>query len=157
MLSPALDVTKPKDDADYFGRMTKAIFTAGLNWRMVENKWPAFERAFFGFSPSKVSKLAEKDVGALMKNQDIVRNERKIRATVENAKTVLALEKEFGSFGGYIDSFGRREDKLHSDLQARFKHLGPSTARMFLWMVDYPLTPTAEEKMWMKGHRGHRA
>ena len=94
-MAPAWKVTPPKDDADYFGRMSKAIFTAGLNWKMVENKWPAFEKAFFGFSPAKVARLTEKDVATLMKNQGIVRNEKKIRATVENAKAILAIEKEF--------------------------------------------------------------
>jgi DNA-3-methyladenine glycosylase I len=151
-LAPAWNVTPPKDDSDYFDRMSKAIFTAGLNWKMVENKWPAFHRSFFGFSPAKVARLTEKDVKALMKNQGIVRNEKKIRATVENAKTILAIEKEFGSIKGYIDSFGKGEDRLQKDLQEKFRHVGPSTSRMFLWEVGYPLTPTKEEKMWMKGH-----
>jgi len=151
-MAPAWKVTPPKDDSDYFDRMSKAIFTAGLNWKMVENKWPAFHRSFFGFSPAKVARLKEKDVKALMKNQGIVRNEKKIRATVENAKTILTIEKEFGSIKGYIDSFGKGEERLQEDLQDKFRHVGPSTARMFLWEVGYPLTPTKEEKMWMKGH-----
>ncbi|MDA4125621.1 MAG: DNA-3-methyladenine glycosylase I [Thaumarchaeota archaeon] len=155
-MAPAWKVTPPKDDADYFGRMSKAIFTAGLNWKMVENKWPAFQKAFFGFSPAKVARLTERDVATLMKNQGIVRNEKKIRATVENAKAILAIEKEFGSIKGYIDSFGGGEVRLQKELQEKFKHVGPSTARMFLWMVEYPLTPTREEKMWMKGNPEHR-
>lgn len=155
-MAPAWSSTPPRDDTDYFDRMSKAIFTAGLNWKMVENKWPAFRKAFSGFSPAKVSRLTEKDVAALMKNQGIVRNEKKIRATVENAKAILAIEKEFGSVKGYIDSFGGREANLLKELQERFSHVGPSTARMFLWTVHYPLTPTKEEKMWMKGHPDHR-
>jgi len=151
-----MKTTQPKDDSDYFDRMSKAIFTAGLNWKMVENKWPAFQKAFHEFSPTKVAKLTEKDVNSLMKNQEIVRNEKKIRATVENAKTILAIEKEFGSIKGYIDSFKGGEVRLQKELQDRFKHVGPSTARMFLWMTDYPLTPTKEEKMWMKGHPEHK-
>src|SRR5256885_14678327 len=46
----------------------------------------------------------------------------------------------------------KREGKLLEDLQYKFKHVGPSTARTFLWSVGYPLSPTAEEKRWMKGH-----
>jgi 3-methyladenine DNA glycosylase Tag len=154
-MSPGRMEPSPKDDADYFDRMSKAIFTAGLNWKMVENKWPAFQKAFSGFSPAKVAKLTERDVTALMKNQGIVRNEKKIRATVENAKAILAIEKDFGSIKKYLDTFKGGEVKLQKDLQERFKHVGPSTARMFLWQVDYPLTPTKEEKMWMKGHHEH--
>jgi DNA-3-methyladenine glycosylase I len=135
--------------------MSKAIFTAGLNWQMVENKWPDFRKAFSDFSPTKVSRMTQSDVRALMKNAKIVRNEKKIQATVENARTVLDLEKEHGSVKGYLDSFGKKEKLVQEDLQRRFKFMGPSTARMFLWMVGYELTPTKEEKMWMKGHPEH--
>lgn len=153
-----MDAEKPRDDAGYFERMSKAMFTAGLNWSVVDKKWPNFRKAFLGFSPTKVSKISNSQVLSLMKDTGIVRNERKIRATVENAKQVLGLENEFGSFGAYIDSFGKKEDALQKELQERFHHLGPSTARTFLWMVGYPLTPTQEERAWMKGHHAeHRA
>lgn len=155
-MAPAWNAAPPKDDSDYFDRLSKAIFTAGLNWKMVENKWPAFRKAFSGFSPTTVAKLTEKDVRALMKDQGIVRNEKKIRATVENARAVLSIQKEFGSVRGYLDSFKGGEARLQSELQERFKHIGPSTARMFLWTVNYPLTQTREEKIWMKGHPEHR-
>ncbi|TMI58048.1 DNA-3-methyladenine glycosylase I, partial [Candidatus Bathyarchaeota archaeon] len=98
-------------------------------------------------------KFSERDIRALLKDESIVRNEKKIRATIHNAEQVLALEKEFGSFRDYLGSFGKKEDKLQEDLQTRFHHVGPSTARMFLWSVAYPLTPNAEEKKWMSGHR----
>ena len=135
--------------------MSRAIFTAGLNWRMVDKKWPDFRKTFDGFSPAKVSKLSDKDVRALMNDSRIIRNEKKIRATIENARTVLDLEREHGSFGNYIDSFGNKEKLLLEDLPRRFKFIGLSTARMFLYMVGYPLTPTKEEKAWMKTHPEH--
>ena len=155
-MAPARDVEPPEDDRGYFDLMSKAIFTAGLNWRMVEKKWPNFRKAFDGFSPEKVAKFSSTNVRALMKDEGIVRNEKKIVATVQNAQTVLELRKEFGSMKGYIDSFGKQEGKLQEALQSRFKHVGPSTARMFLWMTGYPLTPTRDEKMWMKAHPDHR-
>jgi 3-methyladenine DNA glycosylase Tag len=136
--------------------MSKAIFTAGLNWQMVENKWPDFRKAFLGFSPAKVSRMTQSDVRALMKNEKIVRNQKKIEATIANARTVLDLEKEHGSVKGYLDSFGKKEKLVQEDLQRRFKFMGPSTARMFLWMVGYELTPTKEERSWMKTHPEHR-
>jgi DNA-3-methyladenine glycosylase I len=149
---PGFDTKPPKDDAGYFDHMSKAIFTAGLNWSVVENKWPDLRRAFSEFSPTKVARLGEKDVQALMKDTGIVRNEKKIRATIENARIVLDLQKEHGSVKGYVESFGKKEKLLLEDVQRRFKFMGPSTARTFLWMVGYPLTPTKEEKTWMKGH-----
>lgn len=148
-VSPGWKVKPPKDDSEYFEQMTRAVFTAGLSWKMIENKWPNFTKAFSGFSPSKVKGFSEKNIGTLLKNEGIVRNERKIRATVHNAGQFLELGKEFGSFRGYLGSFGKDEERLQTDLQEKFQHLGVSTARMFLWSVRYPLTPNREEKKWM--------
>ncbi len=132
--------------------MTRALFAAGLNWKMIENKWPEFKRAFSGFSIGKVSGLSELDVQRLMKDEGIVRNEKKIRATLYNAGEFVRVQRKFGSFTKYLLSFGKDEDRLQQDLQQRFHHLGPSSARMFLWLAGYALTPTKEEKAWMAGH-----
>jgi 3-methyladenine DNA glycosylase Tag len=129
--------------------MSKSLFTAGLSWTMVEKKWPNFRKAFDSFSPEKVAKMTERDIRSLMGDEGIVRNERKIRATIHNAGRFVGLRKEFGSFEGYVASFGKDEEKLQRDLQERFHHVGGSTARMFLWSVGYKLTPNAEEKKWM--------
>ena len=146
---PHPDAKPPKDDAEYFERLSKTMFTSGHSWEMVDKKWPGFKRAFLSFSPKKVAAMGEKDVKAFMGNADIVRNEKKIRATIANASAVLDVEKEFGSFKGYLASFGKDEAKLQEDLQARFKHVGPSTSRMFLWSAGHKLKPTAEEEKWM--------
>lgn len=129
--------------------MTKAIFQAGLNWKMIENKWSNFEKAFSNFSIPRVAKFGDSQVAALMKNEGIVRNEGKIRATIYNAQQALLVEKEFGSFKEYFRSFGRDHDKLSEDIQSRFRHVGPSSARTLLWMTGVKLEPTAEEKMWI--------
>ncbi len=143
----------PKDDSEYFQRLSKTIFTAGLNWKTIDNKWAGFNKAFQNFAPTKVAKFTEQDVKALLKDAAIVRNEKKIRATVANAEQFLSLKKEYGSFNQYLGSFNKDEGKLQADLQERFQHVGPSTARMFLWSVAYPLTPNAEEKKWMANNR----
>ena len=104
-MSPHWNTKPPKDDNEYFERMTKSLFTAGLNWSVVDKKWPNFHKAFSDFSLVKVSKFSEKDVKTLLNNAGIVRNEKKIRATVYNAGEFLRLQKEFGSFDKYIWSF----------------------------------------------------
>jgi len=148
-MPPGWKVTPPKDDSEYFERLSRAIFSSGLSWTMVEKKWPNFRKAFAAFSPEKVAKLTEKDVKTLMGDEGIVRNERKIRATIHNAAEFVSLKKEFGSFKGYVASFGKDEGRLQEDLQQKFKHVGGSTARMFLWSVGHDLTPNAEEKKWI--------
>src|SRR5436309_15844000 len=97
--------------------MTRAIFTAGLNWRMIEKKWPNFQKAFSGFTLPKVAKFSERVIRALLKDESIVRNEKKIRATIHNAEQVLALENEFVSFRDYLGSFGKNVIKLLKDFQ----------------------------------------
>ena len=144
--------TPPKDDRGYFERMTTHLFSAGLNWQVVENKKDAFKSAFASFSPEKVARFTEKDVKRLIADAGIVRNEKKIRSTIYNAAQFQLIKKEYGSFGKYLARFGKKEKELQSDLQQRFHHMGASTARMFLWSVGHPLTPTAEEKKWMGSH-----
>ena len=146
-------VTPPRNDDEYFERMTKSLFSAGLNWRVIDDKWPNFQRAFDRFSVPKVAKFSKKDVARLKEDAGIVRNEKKIAATIYNAGATAGASKEFGSFKKYLQSFGKDEDGLQSDLQRRFKHLGPSSARTFLWSVGYPLTPTAEEKKWISAQK----
>jgi len=152
-VSPGWNVKPPKDDNEYFERMTKSVFSAGLNSRVVDKKWPDLQKAFSGFSLNKVAKLSEKNVKALMNDEGIVRNEKKIRATVHNANEFLKLQKDPGSFREYLESFKKDEDGLLADLQAKFKHLGQSTSRTFLWSVGYQLTPNKEEKKWMASHK----
>lgn len=144
--------TPPKDDRGYFERMTTHLFTAGLNWKVVENKRIAFARAFSNFSPAKVAKFTERDVKRLMSDAGIVRNEKKIRATIHNAIQFLGVQKQHDSFKQYLAHFGMNEKEVQKDLQERFHHMGVSTTRMFLWSVGYPLTPNSEEKKWMAGH-----
>ena len=55
-----INVSPPRYDDGYFERMSQAIFQAGLNWKMVENKWPHFRRAFANFSINKVAKFDNK-------------------------------------------------------------------------------------------------
>ena len=152
-MSPNWNAKPPKNDDEYFERMTRSLFTAGLNWKVIENKWPNFQKAFAGFSISKVSRFSDKDVKKLMTNTGIVRNEKKIQATVHNAGEFLKLEKDFGSFQKYLNTFGKDEDRMLEAVQERFQHVGPSTARTFLWASGCELTPTREEKKWMSSHK----
>jgi 3-methyladenine DNA glycosylase Tag len=142
-------MTAPESDDEYFERMTRALFQAGLNWRMIENKWPNFQKAFSHFSISKVAKFDDAKLDKLMSDPGIVRNEGKIKSTIFNAQQALQLAREFGSFKGYIDSFGKNHAALQEDLQKRFHHLGESSSRTFLWMSGVKLAPTAEEKAWL--------
>jgi DNA-3-methyladenine glycosylase I len=77
---------RPPSDNAYFKNMCRIIFQAGLNWRVVDKKWPTTKKAFDRFSTEKVSGFTESDVARLMKDEGIVRNKGKISAIIQNAK-----------------------------------------------------------------------
>jgi 3-methyladenine DNA glycosylase Tag len=142
----------PRDDDEYFERMSHAIFQAGLNWEMVEKKWPSFRKAFSDFSVDKVARFSERKFNALMEDTSIVRNGAKIKSVIINANAFKKVRAEFGSFPKYIKSFHGDEARMADDLQQRFRHLGPSSARMYMWLIGMNLKPNAEEKAWLSKH-----
>ncbi len=132
---------KPPNDTAYFENLTRVIFTAGLNWSTIEAKWDGIRKAFKNFSIEDVARFVEDDVKRLMNDQDIVRNRAKICATIENAKQFISIKNEFGSFRAYLDSLDKSENYslVIKELERKFKHVGPSTAGIFLWSVGEPI------------------
>lgn len=128
---------KPADDRGYFEELTKAIFQAGFSWQVIRDKWPNFQGAFDGFDIATVAGYGEPDIERLMADAGIVRNRRKIEATIHNARTMWDLIGEYDSFNAYLRSLddldyaGRRKE-----LSQRFKNLGPTGVFTFLWCVD---------------------
>ena len=127
----------PSDTRAYLEQLTKAVFIAGLNWKVVENKWPGFLEAFHGFDPRYVANLSPKQVEAIAENPAVIRNRSKIEATVDNANVMLELVKENGTFHEFLASHSNPEATVQ-DLKGRFHHLGESSARAFLWRVGEP-------------------
>ena len=123
-----------RSDADYLSVLSQAVFQSGISWRVVEAKWPGTVKAFEGFDPTKVANLTPTQVNALTEDTRLIRNRRKIEATVDNAETMLALAKEHGTFKKYLRSFPSYDD-LQTDLVKRFKFLGPTGAYWFLYVV----------------------
>ena len=140
---------KPKGLADYLDVLTRAAFQSGIRWRVVEAKWPGTTEAFGGFDPERVANLTPADVDALAADTRLIRNRAKINATVQNAETVLALDREHGSFKRYLRSFPT-DDALQADLVKRFKFLGDVGAYWFLYVVGEQ-TPPHEE--WMTTYK----
>jgi DNA-3-methyladenine glycosylase I len=78
---------------------------AGLSWLTVLRKRDGYRRAFDDFDPEKVARYGEKEIAQLLANAEIVRNRLKVNAAVANAKALLAVRKEFGSFDTYLWTF----------------------------------------------------
>src|ERR1700685_3218771 len=91
------------DDNELFARLILEINQAGLSWTTILKKKENFYKAFDNFDISKVSRYSEKQVERLLKDAGIIRNKLKIAATIENAKRIKTLQKEFGSFKKWLD------------------------------------------------------
>jgi Methyladenine glycosylase len=146
---------EPKSVGDYLEVMTKAVFQSGVSWRVVEAKWDGFREAFDGFDAAKVASLTPNDVDRLVEDTRIIRNRRKIEATVENAAELLDLEREHGSIRSYLRSHGGF-DQTAADLRKRFKFLGDFGAYYFLYVVGEDV-PSHEDWMASRSKAGTSA
>jgi len=93
------------DDQKQFEFLVLESAQAGLSWYTILKKRENYRKAYDGFDPEKVAKYDEAKVEELLQNAGIVRNRRKIEASINNAQRFLEIQKEFGSFCNYIWKF----------------------------------------------------
>ena len=89
-------------DDRYLSEMARCVFQAGFVWRVVNQKWDDFEDVFFGFPPEKIVMLSPEQLERFGQNKRIIRNMQKIISVQHNARFVLEVAKEHGSFGRFI-------------------------------------------------------
>ena len=85
-----------RDETGLFERLSLEAFQSGLSWATILRKRPAFRTAFAGFEADAVARFGEADVARLMADAGIVRNRRKIDATIQNARATVALREAQG-------------------------------------------------------------
>lgn len=93
------------DDRKLFEMLLLESFQAGLSWKCILNKREAFRRAFDGFDVRKIAEYDEGKKLQLMADAGIVRCRKKIDAAISNAQIFLEIQREFGSFDRYLQSF----------------------------------------------------
>lgn len=98
------------EDDRLFEKICLEGFQAGLSWLTILRKRQNFREAFAGFRPEAVASFDETDVERLLGNAGIVRNERKIRSTIDNAKRALAMIESHGSLGAYFWAWSDSDD-----------------------------------------------
>ena len=113
----------PDDPAFFLEHLSRSVFEAGINQRVVEAKWDGIRQAFYGFDPAQVAAMPPAEIAATENDVRVIRNKAKIRATVENAREVLAILGEYGSIRGYLGSFPDA-GAAAADMRRRFKFLG---------------------------------
>ena len=93
---PPADLARIPDDR-WLAQMTKCIFQAGFNWKVIEAKWDGFETAFFGFDPGKCAFMDDEAFDALLSNKAVVRNGAKLATVRDNAAFLLQLRNRGGA------------------------------------------------------------
>ncbi|HEY5517001.1 MAG TPA: DNA-3-methyladenine glycosylase I [Coriobacteriia bacterium] len=133
---------EPTGLSDYLAVMSRSVFEPGLNWQVVESKWPGIVEAFEGFDPMRVAAYTPEDVDRLLGDPGVIRNRAKIEAVVHNAGEMLALVRDYlRSEGSY--------DELAADLKKRFKFVGGMGAYHFLYVVGEQVPPWEQ---WIDAH-----
>jgi 3-methyladenine DNA glycosylase Tag len=126
----------PQSLADYLDMMSRAIFSAGLSWKVIEAKWEGTRTAFGGFEPETVAAYNPDDIERLMVDPGVIHNRKKIEAVVANAGELIVTDRHFGGIEKYLSSFEKNED-LVADLHKRFKFMGEFAAHYFLFGVRF--------------------
>jgi DNA-3-methyladenine glycosylase I len=88
-----------RDERGMFERISLEAFQSGLSWATILRKRPAFRAAFDDFEPDLVAAYGEAHVERLMSDAGIVRNRRKIEATITTARATVGLRAD----GGLVD------------------------------------------------------
>ncbi len=128
---------------------------AGLSWTTILNKRENYRKAFDSFDVEKIANYNKGKINSLLSNSGIIRNKLKIAATIQNAKALLAVKKEFGSFDKYIWGFvnnkpikssikslgdypskTKESESMSRDLLKRgFKFVGPTICYAFMQAI----------------------
>jgi DNA-3-methyladenine glycosylase I len=127
-----------EDDNHLFARLVLEINQAGLSWTTILNKKDNFFKAFDNFDIDKVARYTAKQKERLLKDAGIIRNRLKIEATIENAKKIKEIQKEYGSFKKWLDAHHPLSKEEWVKLfKKTFKFTGGEIVGEFLMSTGY--------------------
>lgn len=126
------------NDDELFCRLILEINQAGLSWTTILKKQDNFRKAYHKFNIKRVAAYKEKDFNRLMADTGIIRNRLKIRAAIENAKTILVIQKEYGSFRNWLDHHHpKTRDEWTRIFKKTFRFTGGEIVNEFLVSTGY--------------------
>jgi len=133
----------PTHDANtVFEFLFVAVFQAGLSWKAAASKLPVFQRLFASFDYHRIAAFDEPEFERIESDAEMIQNDRKIRAILQNAKAAVQLEPEFKDLAAYFWSFQpQAAEAPHANLDALvakdmkkrgFTFVGPTTIGILL-------------------------
>ena len=127
-----------EDDNELFERLVLEINQAGLSWDTILKKQQSFKKGYKNFNVKKVASFKEKDFERLMNDTGIIRNRLKIDAAIQNAKQILKIQKEFGSFKNWLDhNHPKTKVEWVKIFKSTFKFTGGEIVNEFLMSTGY--------------------
>ncbi len=127
-----------RDDNELFGRLIMEINQAGLSWETILKKEAGFRKAYHNFNIKKVAAYAEKDRNRLLADAGIIRNRLKINAAIENARAILGLQKEYGSFEKWLEAnHPKTKEEWVKLFKKTFRFTGGEIVNEFLMSTGY--------------------
>lgn len=127
-----------QDDNELFCRLVLEINQAGLSWETILKKELTFRKAYDNFDIHKVASYTEADRARLLADSGIIRNKLKINAAIENAKTIVLLQKEYGSFNKWLDNHHPKSKEEWVKLfKITFKFTGGEIVNEFLMSIGF--------------------
>ncbi|MBL7719681.1 MAG: DNA-3-methyladenine glycosylase I [Flavipsychrobacter sp.] len=140
------------NDDELFCRLILEINQAGLSWETILKKEQTFRKAYSNFNIKKVAAYKEKDIERLLADPGIIRNRLKVNAAIENAKTILQLQKEFGSFEKWLEHHHpKTKEEWVKLFKKTFRFTGGEIVNEFLMSIGYlPGAHTADCKIYKK-------
>jgi DNA-3-methyladenine glycosylase I len=127
-----------ENDDELFCRLILEINQAGLSWTTILKKQDSFRKAYHHFNIKKVAAYNHKDVERLLNNAGIIRNRLKINAAIENAKKILVIQKQFGSFKNWlVHHHPKDKDEWVKLFKQNFKFTGGEIVNEFLVSTGY--------------------
>jgi DNA-3-methyladenine glycosylase I len=126
------------DDNELFCRLIMEINQAGLSWETILKKEASFRKAYSGFDIRKVASYTEIDRLRLLADAGIIRNKLKINAAIENAKVILTLQAEFGSFDKWLEHHHpKTKEEWVKLFKKTFLFTGGEIVNEFLMSIGY--------------------
>jgi DNA-3-methyladenine glycosylase I len=108
--------TRTYDESAMFEALTLGVFEVGLSWSIVFAKRDAFRRAFHDFNVGQVAAMTEEDVNRLVQDASIIRNRRKIHATIDNARAMTASSPKLAELARTYETASGRAPRSIAEL-----------------------------------------
>ena len=126
------------NDNELFGRLIMEINQAGLSWEIILKKEATFRKAYHNFNIKKIAAYTEADRERLLADPGIIRNRLKVNAAIENAKAIIDLQKQYGSFEKWLESqHPKTKEEWIKLFKRTFRFTGGEIVNEFLMSTGY--------------------